>query len=87
MIQAAFAHRSFLISRSNLTDSCVGGIVEYYRDELCTIKAGTSDLEPVSSNCSVAENPVIVGDQPVYSMLMCTTSPVPRMTVDAGVME
>jgi hypothetical protein len=68
----------------------VGGIVQYFKDEECTIYAGSTDLEPQSNNCSLSTNNFFVdnpNDLPVYTNLMCTSSSTPRVPVDSGIME
>ena len=60
--------------------------MQYFRDEECTNYAGSSDLEPYTKICTIPEQPILYGgDNTVYEMLDCTTSPLPAISADSGV--
>lgn len=69
------------------TDSCIGGIVEYFRDEECTMLAGTSDLDGFNNACSVAEQSLLGDSETSYAKLQCTTNAVPTVAMDSGILE
>lgn len=57
----------------HVTDSCSGGIVQYFGDKDCTIMLGTSDLAPYMNMCEVdASNQDF--DYPVYQSWGCGSS-------------
>ena len=62
--------------------------MQYYKDKNCVQYAGASDLEPNSNICNVTNNAFFGSDDvTVYTKLLCTTSPKPRLTSTAGVIE
>lgn len=68
-----------------ITDSCAGGIIQYFLDTECKIATGSTDLEIGTDNCTIAANPIVSdGTRSIYSTLSCTSSgDIPR-TSDNG---
>ena len=68
------------------TDTCSGAIVQYYNDKVCTIYAGSSDLESYSTQCVVAHNSTaLIYGSTVYETLHCSTSTVPVINEPSGI--
>ena len=68
------AHYIYIID----TDTCEGGVVQYFLDNECTVYAGSSDLAPGTNNCSMANSTYGSGGMVAqYAEILCTTSSEP----------
>lgn len=67
-----------------LTDSCAGGLIEYYADPACntTTLLGTSSITESDLSCQAVDRPIFGG---TFSSVACTTASEPRLIYDSAV--
>lgn len=76
--------RDFPHASSRLTDSCVGGVIEYYTDRSCANETfvGTSAMTDSDLSCRELGQPIFGA---TYMSVACTTYSEPRLLYDSSV--
>lgn len=76
----------YKIMLSAESDSCTGGIIEYFGDSLCSEYLGTSDLDEGDFSCKRSPNFFSEGDS-TFVQYSCSKYAMPTFTVASGVTE